>query len=146
MSKRVSSLARAGMSAKKTKFNPTFMPTRIATAEVAAAVDADPPLPKLIQEVNSHLAEPEKGGCIAYWMRMGDLRSELFGRQFHFHSLTICHAQSPIIEHWQEHLRKPRTMASHWSCYLSSVKQNTSRTIEVPRELISCFAIWLPSR
>ena len=77
MSKRVSSLARAGMSAKKTKFNPTFMPTRIATAEVAAAVDADPPLPKLIQEVNSYLAEPEKGGCIAYWMRMGDLRSEL---------------------------------------------------------------------
>ena len=76
MSKRVSTLARAGKSAKKTKMNHTLLPSRIATMEVAAAVDADPPLPKLIQEVNNRLAKPEKGGCVAYWMRMGDLRRE----------------------------------------------------------------------
>ncbi|RDB22583.1 Deoxyribodipyrimidine photo-lyase [Hypsizygus marmoreus] len=51
-----------------------FLPNKIATAEAAAAVDADPPLPKLLKAVEHSLNEPTKGESIVYWMRMGDLR------------------------------------------------------------------------
>jgi len=48
---------------------------RIATAENAAAVDKNPPLSTLLQAVQDGLNSPEKGGCVTFWMRMGDLRS-----------------------------------------------------------------------
>ncbi|KAG6831143.1 hypothetical protein H0H92_012568 [Tricholoma furcatifolium] len=51
-----------------------FRPNKIATAEAAAAVDADPPLLKLEAEVNDGIKNPSKGISVVYWMRMGDLR------------------------------------------------------------------------
>jgi len=51
-----------------------FKPTQIATPEAAAAVDADPPLPKLLNAVDVALETPQKGKAIVYWMRMCDLR------------------------------------------------------------------------
>ncbi|EEB99062.1 hypothetical protein MPER_01320, partial [Moniliophthora perniciosa FA553] len=47
---------------------------KVATANAAAAVDADPPLPKLLQAVKDGVKNPNKGECVVYWMRMADLR------------------------------------------------------------------------
>jgi deoxyribodipyrimidine photo-lyase len=77
MSKRIRSLSSISPSAtpqKKTKVGTNSMPLRIATARNAEAVDKDPPLAKLLQAVENGIKKPEKGGCVAYWMRMGDLR------------------------------------------------------------------------
>ncbi|KAK7060513.1 DNA photolyase phr1 [Paramarasmius palmivorus] len=49
-------------------------PSKVATAKAAAAVDADPPLPKLLQAVKDGVSKPKKGECVVYWMRMADLR------------------------------------------------------------------------
>jgi deoxyribodipyrimidine photo-lyase len=53
----------------------TFNPTKFATAENAAAVVADPPLPKLLKAVQDAIKNPAKGDSVVYWMRMADLRS-----------------------------------------------------------------------
>lgn len=71
---------------------------RIATVEKAAAVDDDPPLSNLLQAVQHAVENPEKGGCVAYWMRMGDLRSEYpFFLSFPYFD-TPHYGQYPIIE------------------------------------------------
>ncbi|GLB33926.1 putative DNA photolyase [Lyophyllum shimeji] len=52
----------------------TFRPNKVATAEAAAAVDADPPLRKLEDLLKHSVDNPAKGQSVVYWMRMGDLR------------------------------------------------------------------------
>jgi hypothetical protein len=63
------------MNPKRTRVD--IPPLRIATAENAAAVDKNPPLSILLQAVQDGLNSPEKGGCVTFWMRMGDLRSRI---------------------------------------------------------------------
>ncbi|KAJ7180222.1 FAD binding domain of DNA photolyase-domain-containing protein [Mycena crocata] len=52
----------------------TFSPRKIASVEASAAVDSDPPLQRLLKAVKDGVSNPEKGDCVVYWMRMGDLR------------------------------------------------------------------------
>lgn len=51
-----------------------FNPNKVATQSAAAAVDDDPPLPKLL-EATENSVQGKKGDAVVYWMRMGDLRS-----------------------------------------------------------------------
>lgn len=66
-----------GVANKKSRSdaNPTFNPNKFATAENAAAVVSDPPLPKLLESVQNATKNPAKGDSVVYWMRMADLRS-----------------------------------------------------------------------
>jgi deoxyribodipyrimidine photo-lyase len=64
------------LSAKRSRTQPTFQPIKIATQEAAAAVDADPPLQKLLKAVEQGVKKPVKGDFVVYWMRMGDLRGK----------------------------------------------------------------------
>ncbi|KIJ20270.1 hypothetical protein PAXINDRAFT_68784 [Paxillus involutus ATCC 200175] len=61
---------------KKTRVDHTssFAPRKIATAEAAAAVQANPPFLRLLDEVRNVVRNPQLGKSIVYWMRMGDLR------------------------------------------------------------------------
>ncbi|KAG6911209.1 hypothetical protein DXG01_003076 [Tephrocybe rancida] len=52
----------------------SFRPNKIATAEAAAAVDADMPLSKLEAVLECSVKHPETGDSVVFWMRMGDLR------------------------------------------------------------------------
>ncbi|KAG7096829.1 hypothetical protein E1B28_004238 [Marasmius oreades] len=76
MSKRASSAAATPESpSKKSRCDPhAFTHRKVATAEAAAAVDADPPLDKLLRAVNNGVKEQKKGDAVVYWMRMSDLR------------------------------------------------------------------------
>lgn len=56
--------------------NLKFTPNKVASHDAAAAVDADPPLPKLLKAVEDGVKNPAKGESVVYWMRMGDLRSK----------------------------------------------------------------------
>ena len=51
---------------------------KVASADVAAAVDADPPLDQLMRLVKDKegQVQPEKGDSVVYWMRMEDMRGE----------------------------------------------------------------------
>lgn len=60
---------------KRTKQETKFLPNKIASAEVAAQVDHDQPLFKLLDEVQHHVKNPAKGDAVVYWMRMQDMRS-----------------------------------------------------------------------
>lgn len=51
-----------------------FNPIKIATAEAAAAVDADPPYFQVQRHLQDGMSEPGKGKAILYWMRLADLR------------------------------------------------------------------------
>lgn len=46
----------------------------VATAEAAAAADAHPPLATLMELQEAALPQAQAGDCVAYWMRMEDLR------------------------------------------------------------------------
>ncbi|TCD68221.1 hypothetical protein EIP91_011393 [Steccherinum ochraceum] len=59
---------------KRTKNDTKFLPNKIASAEVAAKVDHDQPLFKLLDEVQHHVKNPTKGDGVVYWMRMQDMR------------------------------------------------------------------------
>lgn len=48
---------------------------KIATAEDAARVDADPPLDQLMRLLKDDTPKTEKGDSVVYWMRMEDMRS-----------------------------------------------------------------------
>ncbi|KDR83626.1 hypothetical protein GALMADRAFT_235921 [Galerina marginata CBS 339.88] len=52
----------------------SFHPPKLATAEVAAAVDANTPFSQLMKLLSEVILEPKKGASVVYWMRMGDLR------------------------------------------------------------------------
>ncbi|KAF8897650.1 DNA photolyase, FAD-binding/Cryptochrome [Infundibulicybe gibba] len=56
----------------RTNYNPVL--NKVATPEAAAAVDADPPLPKLLKAIQNGIKTPDIGSSIIYWMRMADLR------------------------------------------------------------------------
>lgn len=53
----------------------SFKPIKIATAEAATAVDADPPFFKINQLMQLGIPDPGKGKVVFYWMRFADLRS-----------------------------------------------------------------------
>lgn len=53
---------------------------RIATADAAAAAQANPPFLRLLAALPSVVQNPQPGKSIVYWMRMGDLRSKLVHR------------------------------------------------------------------
>ena len=61
--------------AKRARVSKNFAPIKIATAEAAAAVDADPPLAQLTRAMEGVLKKPQKGDSVVFWMRMADLRS-----------------------------------------------------------------------
>jgi deoxyribodipyrimidine photo-lyase len=48
----------------------------VATAEVAAKVDEDPPLNQLTRLLDEKKNSVDKGESVVYWMRMDDMRSE----------------------------------------------------------------------
>ncbi|KAF9534204.1 DNA photolyase, FAD-binding/Cryptochrome [Crepidotus variabilis] len=60
--------------AKKTRISKTFAPNKIATAEAAAAVDANLPLAQLNDVMEKTVKKPQKGDSVVYWMRLADLR------------------------------------------------------------------------
>ncbi|KAG6833879.1 hypothetical protein H0H87_007890 [Tephrocybe sp. NHM501043] len=80
-----------------------FRPNKVATAQAAAAVDADPPLYKLEAAVKDGVKAPAKGESVVYWMRMGDLRISdnralsIASSQAHSHNvpLIVIFALSP---------------------------------------------------
>ena len=74
MSKRVLSPSHLDSASKKMRNTAKFLPNRIATAEAAARVDADPPLGKLLKALHNSVKTVPKGEAIVYWMRMADLR------------------------------------------------------------------------
>ncbi|CAA7259870.1 unnamed protein product [Cyclocybe aegerita] len=60
--------------AKRARTSKTFNPIKIATAEAAAAVDANTPFSQLMDALDDVVEKPKKGECVVYWMRMADLR------------------------------------------------------------------------
>lgn len=52
----------------------SFDPIKIATAEAAAAVDADPPYFQMQRHLRNGMTDPGKGKAVLYWMRLADLR------------------------------------------------------------------------
>ena len=61
------------------------LPGRVATREAAAAVDAHLPLETLLNAMKE-TRDVETGECVAYWMRMEDMRGEFLG--LHLASMT----------------------------------------------------------
>lgn len=47
---------------------------KVATAEDAARVDADPPLDQLMRLLKEECPKVENGESVVYWMRMEDMR------------------------------------------------------------------------
>ncbi|KAJ7094646.1 FAD binding domain of DNA photolyase-domain-containing protein [Mycena belliarum] len=74
MMKRTLSSANPAPASKRLRSSAAFNPNKIATVEAAAAIDADPPLHKLLEAVKDGVQTPRTGKSIVYWMRMGDLR------------------------------------------------------------------------
>ncbi|KAL0067544.1 DNA photolyase phr1 [Marasmius tenuissimus] len=70
------SVSRAESPTKKNRptSSVSFPHRKVATAQAAAAVDADPPLHKLNQAVKDGVKSPKKGEAVVYWMRMCDMR------------------------------------------------------------------------
>lgn len=52
-----------------------FNPIKVATAEAAATIDADPPCFKIQEYMQQGLPDPSGGRAVLYWMRLADLRS-----------------------------------------------------------------------
>lgn len=63
--------------AKKSRTDTAVVQNKIATAEAAARVDADPPLTKLTALLDKGFKPAQKGDAVVYWMRMEDMRSNL---------------------------------------------------------------------
>lgn len=51
---------------------------KVATAEDAARVDADPPLDQLMRLLKEECPKVENGESVVYWMRMEDMRRKCF--------------------------------------------------------------------
>lgn len=71
-------------------------PIKIASPEAAAAVDADPPLPKLLTAVEDCVKNPPKGSAIMYWMRMSDLRLN-DNRALSLGAQQAAHEEIPLL-------------------------------------------------
>lgn len=76
MLKRAHSPSPASTSKKGRTARP-FTPRKVATAEAAAAAQANPPFLRLLAEMRNVVQNPQPGKSIVYWMRMSDLRSKL---------------------------------------------------------------------
>lgn len=63
---------------KRSRLSKTFSPIKIATKEAAAAVDANTPLSQLSELISRNIKKPVKGKSVVFWMRMTDLRSEIY--------------------------------------------------------------------
>ncbi|KAJ3802012.1 DNA photolyase, FAD-binding/Cryptochrome [Lentinula aff. detonsa] len=99
---------------KRPRTTSSFAPRKVATARNAAAVDANPPLGKLLEEVNNQKQKAKKGDAVVYWMRMADLRIS------DNHALSLASAQAkkeeiPLIvlfvispQDYKAHDRGPR--------------------------------------
>ncbi|KAH8999252.1 DNA photolyase, FAD-binding/Cryptochrome [Lactarius akahatsu] len=60
---------------KKSRLEHPLSIGNVASPEAAAAVDADPPLKKLLRSLeNVTTAPPNSGDAVVYWMRMEDMR------------------------------------------------------------------------
>ncbi|KAJ3774477.1 DNA photolyase, FAD-binding/Cryptochrome [Lentinula raphanica] len=114
---RVSSISdsKASVAAKRSRTTATsFAPRKVATAKNAAAVDANPPLGKLLEAVKNQNTKVKKGNAVVYWMRMADLRIS------DNHALSLASAQAkkeeiPLIvlfvlspQDYKAHDRGPR--------------------------------------
>ena len=64
-------------SSKKFRTDCEVVRTKVATAEAAAKVDAEPPLDKLLNALKADHLTVSKGDAVVYWMRMEDMRSPL---------------------------------------------------------------------
>ncbi|KIK68010.1 hypothetical protein GYMLUDRAFT_155610 [Collybiopsis luxurians FD-317 M1] len=73
---------------KRPRANSHFTLRKVATASNAAAVDADPPLGKLLEAVKGQTQKVKKGNAVVYWMRMADLRIA------DNHALSLASAQA----------------------------------------------------
>ncbi|THH14880.1 hypothetical protein EW146_g5514 [Bondarzewia mesenterica] len=60
--------------AKRPCTDTDFVHNKISTKEAAAKVDADRPLPKLLNAIQHTIENPKKGDAVVYWMRMEDMR------------------------------------------------------------------------
>jgi hypothetical protein len=54
----------------------TYAEGKVATAEVAAKVDEDPPLDQLLRLLQQKHEKVEKGESVVYWMRLEDIRGK----------------------------------------------------------------------
>lgn len=62
---------------KKRHLEPPLSIRNVASFEVAAAADANPPLGELLRTLENDLTDSsETESAVAYWMRMEDMRSE----------------------------------------------------------------------
>ncbi|KAJ3869453.1 DNA photolyase, FAD-binding/Cryptochrome [Lentinula novae-zelandiae] len=92
----------------------SFAPRKVATAQNAAAVDADQPMDKLLEAVKNQSKTVKNGDAVVYWMRMADLRIS------DNHALSLASAQAkkeeiPLIvlfvispQDYKAHDRGPR--------------------------------------
>ncbi|KAJ3931098.1 MAG: DNA photolyase, FAD-binding/Cryptochrome [Lentinula lateritia] len=92
----------------------SFAPRKVATAQNAAAVDADQPMHKLLEAVKNQSKTVKNGDAVVYWMRMADLRIS------DNHALSLASAQAkkeeiPLIvlfvispQDYKAHDRGPR--------------------------------------
>ncbi|KAJ3812167.1 DNA photolyase, FAD-binding/Cryptochrome [Lentinula aff. lateritia] len=99
--------------AKRPRFT-SFAPRKVATAQNAAAVDADQPMGKLLEAVKNQSKTVKNGNAVVYWMRMADLRIS------DNHALSLASAQAkkeeiPLIvlfvispQDYKAHDRGPR--------------------------------------
>lgn len=85
---------------------PSFNPNKVATAENAAAVVSDPPLPILLTAVQNAIKAPKTGQSIVYWMRMADLRSSYYSGKLNIAHVIDCYSQSKITAHSLRHPRR----------------------------------------
>lgn len=94
MAKRARS-AIASQPTKRARLEPdatstSFNPNKVATAEAAETVTANPPLPILLKAVEDSLQKTDKGRCVIYWMRMADLRGTCRGPVSHVVDNSWC--------------------------------------------------------
>jgi hypothetical protein len=73
---------------------------KIATAEDAARVDADPPLDQLMRLLKEKAPKVENGESVVYWMRMNDMRRTLT-QPLETSKLTSSRGQYCIIESFE---------------------------------------------
>lgn len=66
--------------AKRPRTNAEVVHRKIATAEAAAKVDANPPLSQLNALIAQGFKPTQKGDAVVYWMRMEDMRSTQYFR------------------------------------------------------------------
>jgi len=67
----------SGPTKRQRPTTPSFRPIKIASAEAAGRVDADPPMNQLEKLLEAGLKKARKGKCVIYWMRMADLRGNI---------------------------------------------------------------------